>query len=440
MGRTKKVKVEENEKALTKNAKKTEVEDEEIIEEEEENIHISDDDDEETELKKEINKIIKETEKNAIDKTIDYDEFLEAAKFLDLSDDQYDSIRTKFMDDGYTIINKDEENEEDLEKDFNPDEINLEDEEDTFDEDELEETEEDESVKSLDVDNFSLLENSDVKVQDSVKLYLKSIGQYKLLSAEEEKDLALRIAKGDVAARHKLTNCNLRLVVNIAKHYIGRGMEFLDLIEEGNFGLMRAVEKFDYTKGFKFSTYATWWIKQAIARAIADQARTIRIPVHMVEKINKINKASRKLNIELARTPTPEEISEELDGQFSPKEIMEIQKLSLDPVSLQSPIGDEEDTKLEDFVEDKEAVSPTQYTNREMNRENLYRVLEELTDKERKIIIMRYGLEDNRPRTLEEVGKEFNLTRERIRQIEAKAIRKLRHPTRTKKLDEHYGD
>ena len=282
--------------------------------------------------------------------------------------------------------------------------------------------------------------DNDVKINDSVKSYLKEIGQYQLLSAEEEKELAKRILQGDKEARDKLINSNYRLVVSIAKHRIGRGMPFLDLISEGNLGLMKAVKKFDYTKNFKFSTYATWWIKQAINRAIADQARTIRIPVHMVETINKISKVSRQLVQKLGREPTAEEISNEMKdipGDFSPEKIREIQRISSDPVSLETPIGEEDDSKLGDFVEDKESISPTDYTTKSMLRAKLNEVLSELTDREERVLRLRYGLDDNRPRTLEEVGKEFGVTRERIRQIEAKAIRKLKHPNRLKKLEDY---
>ena len=288
----------------------------------------------------------------------------------------------------------------------------------------------------------ALEDESGILQQDNIKQYLTDISYYSCLSASQEKEVALKWKhEKDYRARQTLINSNLRLVVSVAKRYIGSGgMPFLDLIQEGNVGLIRAVDKFDPDKGFKFSTYATWWIKQAVQRAIQDKARIVRIPVHMVETINKINKTTRQLTVELARNPTPEEISKELGGQFSPKKIMEIQKMAQEPYSLDQPIGEEDETKLGDFIEDKETLSPAEYTYKQMNKEALYKIMEDLTDKERTIIILRHGLEDNRPRTLEEVGNIFNVTRERIRQIEAKAIKKLRHQNRTKYLDKNYKD
>ena len=269
-------------------------------------------------------------------------------------------------------------------------------------------------------------------VDDSVKMYLKDIGKVALLTAEDEVELAKRMEEGDEEAKKILSEANLRLVVSIAKRYVGRGMQFLDLIQEGNLGLMKAVEKFDYTKGFKFSTYATWWIRQAITRAIADQARTIRIPVHMVETINKQVRATRQLLQKLGREPSPEEIAEYLG---CPEEkVREIQKIAQDPVSLETPIGEEEDSHLGDFIEDDRALSPSDVAESNMLKEQLIQVLNTLTPREEKVLRLRYGLDDSHPRTLEEVGKEFNVTRERIRQIEAKALRKLRHPNRLKKL------
>ena len=274
---------------------------------------------------------------------------------------------------------------------------------------------------------------SNVKINDPVKMYLKEIGRVELLSHDEEIDLAKRILLGEEEAKKKLAAANLRLVVSIAKRYVGRGMLFLDLIQEGNMGLIKAVEKFDYTKGFKFSTYATWWIRQAITRAIADQARTIRIPVHMVETINKLTRVQRQLIQELGREPTAEEIAEKMEG-MTPEKVREIQKISLEPVSLETPIGEEDDSHLGDFIEDEGAMSPDDYAANELLKDELNEVLLELTDREEKVLRLRFGLDDGRTRTLEEVGKEFNVTRERIRQIEAKALRKLKHPSRSKRL------
>jgi len=269
-------------------------------------------------------------------------------------------------------------------------------------------------------------------IDDPVKVYLKEIGTVPLLSPDEEKDLAMRMADGDTYARDRLVEANLRLVVSIAKRYVGRGMHFLDLIQEGNLGLIKAVEKFDYTKGFKFSTYATWWIRQAITRAIADQARTIRIPVHMVETINKVKKVSSTLLHENGHEPTAEEIAEVMN--IAPDKVREILRVAQEPVSLETPIGEEEDSHLGDFIPDEEAQVPAEAAYQSLLREQLSEVLSTLTPREEKVLRLRFGLEDGRPRTLEEVGKEFNVTRERIRQIEAKALRKLRHPSRSKRL------
>ena len=277
---------------------------------------------------------------------------------------------------------------------------------------------------------------SNVKINDPVKMYLKEIGRVDLLTHDQEIDLAKQILEGGEVgeeAKKKLAAANLRLVVSIAKRYVGRGMLFLDLIQEGNMGLIKAVEKFDYTKGFKFSTYATWWIRQAITRAIADQARTIRIPVHMVETINKLTRIQRQLIQELGREPTAEEIAGKMEG-MTPEKVREIQKISLEPVSLETPIGEEDDSHLGDFIEDEGAMSPDDYASNELLKDELNEVLLELTDREEKVLRLRFGLDDGRTRTLEEVGKEFNVTRERIRQIEAKALRKLKHPSRSKRL------
>ncbi|KON70097.1 RNA polymerase sigma factor RpoD [Peribacillus butanolivorans] len=271
-----------------------------------------------------------------------------------------------------------------------------------------------------------------VKINDPVRMYLKEIGRVDLLSAEEEISLAMRIEEGDEEAKRRLAEANLRLVVSIAKRYVGRGMLFLDLIQEGNMGLIKAVEKFDYRKGYKFSTYATWWIRQAITRAIADQARTIRIPVHMVETINKLIRVQRQLLQDLGREPSPEEIAEDMD--LTPEKVREILKIAQEPVSLETPIGEEDDSHLGDFIEDQDATSPSEHAAYELLKEQLEDVLDTLTDREENVLRLRFGLDDGRTRTLEEVGKVFGVTRERIRQIEAKALRKLRHPSRSKRL------
>ncbi|MHC5269708.1 RNA polymerase sigma factor RpoD [Enterococcus sp. LJL98] len=271
-----------------------------------------------------------------------------------------------------------------------------------------------------------------VKINDPVRMYLKEIGRVSLLTADEEVALALKIEEGDQQAKQDLAEANLRLVVSIAKRYVGRGMQFLDLIQEGNMGLMKAVEKFDHRKGFKFSTYATWWIRQAITRAIADQARTIRIPVHMVETINKLIRIQRQLLQDLGREPTPEEIGAEMD--LPTEKVREILKIAQEPVSLETPIGEEDDSHLGDFIEDKDATSPAEHAAYELLKEQLEDVLDTLTDREENVLRLRFGIDDGRTRTLEEVGKVFGVTRERIRQIEAKALRKLRHPSRSKQL------
>ncbi|GAB6931316.1 RNA polymerase sigma factor RpoD [Paenibacillus sp. JCM 10914] len=271
-----------------------------------------------------------------------------------------------------------------------------------------------------------------IKISDPVRMYLKEIGRVPLLSADEEVELSKRIEEGDEEAKRRLAEANLRLVVSIARRYAGRGMQFLDLIQEGNMGLIKAVEKFDYSKGFKFSTYATWWIRQAITRSIADQARTIRIPVHMVETINKLVRVSRQLLQELGREPTPEEIAKEME--ITPEKVREIQKVSQEPVSLETPVGEESDSNLGDFIEDQDALAPADAAAFELLKEQLEEVLDTLTEREENVLRLRFGLEDGRTRTLEEVGQVFGVTRERIRQIEAKALRKLRHPSRSKRL------
>ncbi len=302
---------------------------------------------------------------------------------------------------------------------------------DDVDDEEIILTEEDE----VDVENIDLSVPDGISIEDPVRMYLKEIGKVPLLSAEEEIELAKRMELGDEDAKKRLAEANLRLVVSIAKRYVGRGMLFLDLIQEGNLGLIKAVEKFDYRKGYKFSTYATWWIRQAITRAIADQARTIRIPVHMVETINKLIRVSRQLLQELGREPTPEEISDEMNMPV--ERVREILKISQEPVSLETPIGEEEDSHLGDFIQDDNVPVPADAAAFTLLKEQLVEVLSTLTDREQKVLRLRFGLDDGRARTLEEVGKEFNVTRERIRQIEAKALRKLRHPSRSRKLKDY---
>lgn len=294
---------------------------------------------------------------------------------------------------------------------------------------ELEEIE----ISKEELEDLSIPEG--ISIDDHVKMYLKEIGKVNLLDTDEEMVLAKKMSEGDEEAKKKLAEANLRLVVSIAKRYVGRGMLFLDLIQEGNLGLIKAVDKFDYSKGYKFSTYATWWIRQAITRAIADQARTIRIPVHMVETINKLVRVSRQLVQELGREPTPEELAKELN--MSVEKVCEISKISQEPVSLETPIGEEEDSHLGDFIPDDDAPAPSEAASFVMLKEQLVDVLKTLTPREEKVLKLRFGLEDGRQRTLEEVGKEFNVTRERIRQIEAKALRKLRHPSRSKKLKDY---
>ena len=294
-----------------------------------------------------------------------------------------------------------------------------------------------EAPKPEELTDEELLGSNSAKVNDPVRMYLKEIGVVPLLSNEEEKELAIAVENGDLEAKQRLAEANLRLVVSIAKRYVGRGMQFLDLIQEGNMGLMKAVDKFDYSKGFKFSTYATWWIRQAITRAIADQARTIRIPVHMVETINKLRE-QRNLLQELGQDPTPEQIAERMD--MTPDKVREILKIAQEPVSLETPIGEEDDRHLGDFIEDEVIENPVDYTTRVVLREQLDEVLDTLTDREENVLRLRFGLDDGKMRTLEDVGKVFNVTRERIRQIEAKALRKLRHPSRSKQLKDFIED
>lgn len=334
-----------------------------------------------------------------------YDEIIDALEEFPIDSKEIDSIYGNFEQSGIELLD-DEKIDEDIRKNTEENETDV--------------TKEDLSVPK------------GVSVDDPVRMYLKEIGKIPLLTGDEEVDIAKRMENGDQLAKKELAEANLRLVVSIAKRYVGRGMSFLDLIQEGNLGLMKAVEKFDYTKGFKFSTYATWWIRQAITRAIADQARTIRIPVHMVETINKLVRIQRQLVQDLGRDPLPEEIAKEMN--LDVEKVREIQKIAQEPVSLETPIGEEEDSHLGDFIPDDDILSPSDAATFTLLKEQLSSVLETLTDREKKVLTLRFGLDDGRARTLEEVGKEFDVTRERIRQIEAKALRKLRHPSRSKQL------
>lgn len=382
-------------------------------------------------------KLIKEGKSSGV---IDTEKVMNEIQKYDLSDDDFDhilsSVIQKAKDAGLKVEDEEDSSAEVDDTDLN--EADMEAAEKEAEQEEADFAEESDNEEIAQIDDISKTPTGEVKVNDSVKMYLKEIGKVDLLTPKQETELAKRIAEGDMEAKNQLINANLRLVISIAKHYVGRGMHFLDLIQEGNMGLIKAVEKFDYSKGFKFSTYATWWIRQAITRAIADQARTIRIPVHMVETINKMTRVQRQLVQELGREPTPEEISEKMDGQLSPDRIREIQRIAMEPVSLETPIGEEDDSHLGDFIEDKEDQSPEEYTRKILIREELAEIMKDLTDREERVLRLRYGLDDNRPRTLEEVGREFGVTRERIRQIEAKAIRKLRHPTRAKKLGDYH--
>ncbi len=358
------------------------------------------------------------------DTDISQNQFMDAIADLGLDDDAMDDLFSWCDDNDITFMDETMDDEE----------FELDDETDDLDSD-IDDARDDESSIEDEISHLeqSFANASHAKINDPVKMYLKEIGQIPLLDPKDEPIIAKRIQEGDEEAKQQLISSNLRLVVSIAKKYVGRGMLFLDLIQEGNCGLIKAVEKFDYTKGFKFSTYATWWIRQSITRAIADQARTIRIPVHMVETINKLTRIQRQLVQDLGRDPLPEEIAEKMEN-ITAEKVREIQKIALDPVSLETPIGEEDDSHLGDFIEDKETLSPDDYTNNQLLKDEINNVLQGLTEREEKVLRLRFGLQDGRTRTLEEVGKEFNVTRERIRQIEAKALRKLKHPNRSKRL------
>ena len=353
-----------------------------------------------------LNNIIKKAKEKG---KITYGEL--ASELDDANTEQIDKVFDAFEDMGVSVLKED---------DLDLEEPDI---------DELE------AVEDIKVEDIDLASMEGINIDDPVRMYLREIGRIPLLSYDEELELAKKVLAGDEAAKQKLAESNLRLVVSIAKKYVGRGMLFLDLIQEGNMGLIKAVEKFDYTKGYKFSTYATWWIRQAITRAIADQARTIRIPVHMVETINKLIRTSRHLLQQLGREPTPEEIAAEME--IPVEKVTEIQKIAQDPVSLETPIGEEDDSHLGDFIQDDDSPAPQDAAAYTLLREQLEEVIKTLTPREAKVLKLRFGLEDGKSRTLEEVGKEFNVTRERIRQIEAKALRKLRHPSRSKKLKDY---
>ena len=398
----KKKAVEHEKEKNDKKQKSKKEENVEAIEEiKEENKEIKDDE----ALKNEkVNNILKKAKEKG---TITYGDL--ASELDDVNPDQIDKVFDAFEELGVDLLNDDLDEEPDIE--------------------DLKE------VEDLKLDEITDTSYEGINVDDPVRMYLREIGRIPLLTYDEELDLAKRILKGDEEAKQKLAESNLRLVVSIAKKYVGRGMLFLDLIQEGNMGLIKAVEKFDYTKGFKFSTYATWWIRQAITRAIADQARTIRIPVHMVETINKLIRTSRHLLQQMGREPTPEEIATEME--IPVEKVMEIQKIAQDPVSLETPIGEEDDSHLGDFIQDEDSPEPHDSAAYTLLKEQLEEVMNTLTPREAKVLKLRFGLEDGKARTLEEVGREFEVTRERIRQIEAKALRKLRHPSRSKKLRDY---
>ena len=360
------------------------------------------------ETKEETTKKVKDIVEKAKEKgKITYGEL--ATELGDINPEQIDKVFDAFEEMGVDVLKDDFDEEPDVE--------------------ELE------KVEDIKVEDINTMNFDGINIDDPVRMYLREIGKIPLLSFDEELELAKRVINGDEEAKQKLAESNLRLVVSIAKKYVGRGMLFLDLIQEGNMGLIKAVEKFDYTKGYKFSTYATWWIRQAITRAIADQARTIRIPVHMVETINKLIRTSRHLLQQLGREPTPEEIAQEME--IPVENVMEIQKIAQDPVSLETPIGEEDDSHLGDFIQDEDSPAPQDSSAYTLLKEQLEEVMNTLTPREAKVLKLRFGLEDGRARTLEEVGREFQVTRERIRQIEAKALRKLRHPSRSKKLKDY---
>ena len=402
------------------------------------------------ELNDELDELTLESVRKELEKSakksgnfLSYEEIVEAVGPLDLDEKELEDFVNYFKNKKIEVVVENDSGDDlddidisdiDL-ANFNEEEV-IEDEDDIFLDEDLLKTEED-ALRDIDIGNDIII-TGNVKINDPVKMYLREIGKVPLLTKEREIYLSNKIIAGDESAKQELVQANLRLVVSIAKKYLGRGMLFLDLIQEGNLGLIKASEKFDPTKGFKFSTYATWWIRQAITRAIADQARTIRIPVHMVETINKMTRVQRQLVQKLGREPTPEEVAKEMGNGMTGDRVREIQKLSLEPLSMEKPIGEEEDSHVGDFVEDKDTLSPDDYASNELLKDELYSIMKDLTDREERVLRLRYGLDDGRPCTLEEVGREFGVTRERIRQIEAKALRKLRHPTRARRLGDYH--
>ena len=401
------------------------------------------------ELNEELDEITLDSVRKELEKSakksgnfLSYEEIVEAVGPLDLSEKELEDFVSYFKNKKIEVVVENDSGNDLDDIDISDMDLSsfeedvVEDEDDIFLDEDLLKTEED-ALKDIDINN-GIIVTGDVKVNDPVKMYLREIGKVPLLTKEREIYLSNKIIAGDEEAKKELVQANLRLVVSIAKKYLGRGMLFLDLIQEGNLGLIKASEKFDPTKGFKFSTYATWWIRQAITRAIADQARTIRIPVHMVETINKMTRVQRQLVQKLGREPSPEEVAKEMGNGMTGDRVREIQKLSLEPLSMEKPIGEEEDSHVGDFVEDKDTLSPDDYASNELLKDELYSIMKDLTDREERVLRLRYGLDDGRPCTLEEVGREFGVTRERIRQIEAKALRKLRHPTRARRLGDYH--
>ena len=435
----------EKKKKKTTKASKAKVEKEEVLDEDEDVDFIDDDDEAIVSLDSIKKKFLKKGKKDGY---INAGDVMDAVAHLDMSEDDFDELFTYFKESKIKIESDDAQEEEDIEM---PGSMSDEDIEREMEQDEVDAGDDflisDENKEAVALADFAKVGIGEVKVNDSVKMYLKEIGKVDLLTGDQETELAKKIVIGNKPdateeekqegkeAKDHLINANLRLVIAIAKHYVGRGMHFLDLIQEGNMGLIKAVEKFDYTKGFKFSTYATWWIRQAITRAIAEQAKTIRVPVHMVETINKLKRIQRQMTLELNREPTEAELAKKMNT--TEEKVREIFKISQDPLSLETPIGEEDDSHLGDFIKDEDSPEPQDSAAYTLLKEQLEEVMSTLTPREAKVLKLRFGLEDGKARTLEEVGKEFSVTRERIRQIEAKALRKLRHPSRSKRLKDY---